>query len=60
MHCPGKKGVDVSRIIDKQLTRLGLNPFDVVSCTGDGGGENEGHHGVHAYFEEFNPGYVRR
>ena len=41
MHCPGKKGVDVSRIIEKQLARLGLNSFDVVSGTGDGGGETK-------------------
>jgi len=60
MHCPGKKGVDVSRIIEKQLARLGLNCFDVAAGTGDGGGENEGHQGVHAYFENLNPGYVRR
>ena len=60
MHCPGKKGVDVSRITEKQLGRVGLNCFDVVSGTGDGGGENEGHQGVHAYFENLNPGYVRR
>ena len=50
MHCPGKKGVDVSSITEKQLGRLGLNCFDVVSGTGDGGGENEGQQGVHAYF----------
>ena len=42
MHCPGKRGVDVSRIVEKQLARVGLNCYDVVSCTGDGGGENEG------------------
>ena len=60
MHCPGKKGVDVSRIIEKQLARFGLNCFDVVSATGDGGGENEGHRGVHAHFENLNPGYIRR
>ena len=60
MHAPGKKGVDVSRIIEKQLARLGLNCFGVTSGTGDGGGENEGHAGVHAYFEDLNPGYVRR
>ena len=60
MHCPGKKGVEVSRVIEKQLARLGLNCFDVVSGTGDGGGENEGHVGVHAHFENLNPGYVRR
>ena len=58
MHCPGKKGIDVSRIIEKQLARLGLNCFDVTAGTGDGGGENEGHEGVHAYFENLNPGYV--
>ena len=60
MHCPGKKGKDVSRIVEKQLARLGLNCYDVTSGTGDGGGENEGHTGVHAYFENLNPGYVRR
>ena len=60
VHCPGKKGVDVSRILEKQLARLGLNCFDVMSGTGDGGGENEGHLGVHTYFENLNPGYVRR
>ena len=59
-HCPGKKGVDVSRVIEKQLARVGLNCFDVCSGTGDGGGENEGSSGVHAYFENLNPGYVRR
>ena len=59
-HCPGKKGIDVSRILEKQLARMGLNCFDVFSGTGDGGPENEGHDGVHAYFEDLNPGYVRR
>ena len=59
-HCPGKKGVDVGKIVEKQLARLGLNCFDVVGCTGDGGGENEGQQGVHAHFEDLNPGYVRR
>jgi hypothetical protein len=60
MHCPGKQGVDVTAIIGKQLARLGMSPFDVVSCTGDGGGENEGSSGVHAHFEDLNNGYVRR
>ena len=59
-HCPGKKGVDVSRVTEKQLSRVGLNGFDVCSGTGDGGGENEGHQGVHSYYENLNPGYVRR
>ena len=34
--------------------------LDVTGGTGDGGGENEAHQGLHAYFENFNPGYVRR
>ena len=59
-HCPGKKGTDVSRVLERQLARLGMNPFDVVSCTGDGGGENEGLTGIHSHFENLNPGYVRR
>ena len=60
MHCPGKKGKQVKAIIEKQLARLGLNCFDVVAGTGDGGGENEGQQGVHAHFEDLNPGYIRR
>ena len=60
MHCPGKKGTDVSRVVEKQLARVGLNPYDVVAGTGDGGGENEGHTGLHSHFEDLNPGYVRR
>ena len=60
MHCPTKKGADVSRILEKQLARVGLNCYDVVTCTGDGGGENEGSSGVHAHFENLCPGYVRR
>ncbi len=38
MHCPGKKGVDVSRILEKQLARVGLNCFDVAAGAGGGGG----------------------
>ena len=60
MHCPGKKGADVSRCLEKQMSRVGLNSFDVVAGTGDGGGENEGHQGVHWYFESLGTGYVRR
>ena len=60
MHCPGKKGSDVSRVLEQQLARQGLNAYDVASGTGDGGGENEGHQGLHAYFEDLSPGYVRR
>ena len=60
MHCPGKKGAYVSRCLEKQMYRVGLNSFDVVAGTGDGGGENEGHQGVHWYFESLGTGYVRR
>ena len=60
MRCPSKQGVDVCKAIEKQLARVGMNCFDVVVATGDGGGENEGHQGVHAYFENFSPSYVRR
>ena len=60
MHCPSKKGTGVCNVIEKQLGRLGCSSFDVVSGTGDGGGENEGVQGSHAYFEELNLGYVRR
>ena len=60
MHCPGKRGTDVSHVVDKQLARQGLNAYDVVGGTGDGGGENEGHQGLHAHYESLNPGYVRK
>ena len=60
MHAPGKKGVDVARIVTKQLARYGLIVLDVTSCIGDGGGENEGRSGVHAHFEDLQTGYVRR
>ena len=59
-NCPGKKGVDVVSVVEKQLGRQGLTCYDVVSCTGDGGGENEGAQGIHAFFEHLNDGYVRR
>ena len=59
MHCPGKKGIDVSGVIEKQLARVGLNVYDVVASTGDGGGENEGHQGIHSHFENLSSGYVR-
>ena len=60
MHCPGKQGTDVSQVLEKQLGRIGLNCYDVVSGSGDGGGENEGHSGIHSHFENLCPGYVRR
>ena len=59
MHCAGKKGRDVSRVLEKQLNRVGLNVYDVVAGTGDGGGENEGSFGIHQHFENLSPGYVR-
>lgn len=59
-HCPNKKGTEVSRVLEKQLARVGLNVYDVVSGTGDGAGENEGISGIHSLFESLSPGYVRR
>ena len=41
-HCPGKNGPSTMKVLDKQLQRLGLSRYDVVSLVGDGGGENEG------------------
>ena len=59
MHCAGKKGKDVSQVLERQLSRVGLNSYDVVAGTGDGGGENEGSSGIHSHFENLSPGYVR-
>ncbi len=43
-------------VLERQLRRVGLTPADVVSGTGDGGGENEGISGVHSLFEWLCPG----
>ena len=60
-HCPGKDGPSVMRVLDKQLSRVGVSRYDVVSMSGDGGGENEGaHQGIHSTLEADVPGYVRR
>jgi hypothetical protein len=60
-HCPGKDGAAVLAVVQKQLSRIGLVVADIVSGTGDGGGENEGVSGVHSSLERENGGsYVRR
>ena len=60
-HCPAKDGATVTKVVQKQLARFGLTDADMVSGTGDGGGENEGHlGGVHQHMEEVQPSYVRR
>ena len=60
VHCPGKKGEDVLRVVDKQITNIGLVRHDAVGGVGDGGGENEGAAGVHRLLEIEVPSYVRR
>lgn len=59
-HAPGKKGEDLLHVLDKQLRKFGISRADLVSGTGDGGGENEGRSGLHAALESANPLYVRR
>lgn len=51
MHRPGKRGTGVSRVLEKQLARLGLHSLDVFGSTGYGGDENEGQQGIHTYVE---------
>ena len=41
-HCPGKDGVTVMRVLDKQMMRVGSSRYELVNVVGDGGGENEG------------------
>ena len=60
VHCPGKYGATVMNCIEKQLGRIGLGRHDVSTGSGDGGGENEGAHGIHARYAEAVSGYVRR
>ena len=59
-HCPGKDGVTVMGVLDKQLMRPGMSRYEVFNVVGDGGGENEGSSGIHATMETEVPGYVRR
>ena len=60
LHNPGKRGEDLLAVLNKQLGRIGLLRADIVSCTTDGGGENEGRSGIHELLESENPSYVRR
>ena len=60
VHCPGKDGATVMRALDKQLSRIQCSRHDLVSGTGDGGGENEGSGGVHSLIEAESSGYIRR
>ena len=41
-HCPGKTGLHVLKIIEQQIQTKGLTRLDMLTGTGDGGGENEG------------------
>jgi hypothetical protein len=60
-EAPGKDGATLVRLIEKQLLRLGCSLWDVVSISGDGGGENEGgEKGIHALQLAEVPGYVAR
>ena len=36
MQCPGKQGVDVCNVIEKQFARVGMHCFDVAVATADG------------------------
>ena len=49
-----------AKVLSKQLQTKGASPEDIVNGTTDGGGENEGHAGVHRFIELLNPSYVRR
>ena len=60
VNCPGKTGPLVVEVLEKQFARIGLYPDDIVGGVGDGGGENEGMHGVHAVYERRSADYVRR
>ena len=60
LHSPGKKGVDLLKVLDKQLGRFGLSRADVIGGVADAGGENIGQSGLHAALEEANPSYVGR
>jgi hypothetical protein len=60
LNAPAKDGKTVNKIISKQLARFAATECDIISGTGDGGGENEGKHGIHAHYEAESGLYVRR
>jgi hypothetical protein len=60
IHCPAKDGATVMHALDLQLSRIGCSRLDLVSGTGDGGGENEGGSGIHGLIERENGLYIRR
>jgi hypothetical protein len=59
-HAPTKDGKGLLAILEKQLFRQRLAFPDVVSGTTDGGGENVGKDGMHAFLESLGQGYVKR
>ena len=60
VNCPGKTGPIVYDALSKQWSRFGVSAEDCAAGVGDGGGENEGTHGVHSHIESTNGSYVRR
>ena len=60
VHVPGKTGADLLKVCDKQWAVFNLNRFGCCNGVGDGGGENEGFHGIHHLLEHSQNDYVRR
>ena len=59
-HRPSKHGQAVMEVLRKELARIGCSTMDLLVGTGDGGGENEGHRGIHATLEQENLGYTKK
>ncbi len=57
-HCSSK--IASTSASKKELARVGLNSFGMVSGTGDGGGEDEGSRGIHEHLENMSPWCARR
>jgi hypothetical protein len=60
VHVPLKTGSETLKVIERQAATKGIYRCDLVSGTGDGGGENEGVTGVHSLMEHTAGDYVRR
>ena len=60
MHVPEKTGIGTLNVLMTQFERKGIYQSDIVSASTDGGGENEGHGGIHRIMETANDSYVRR
>lgn len=58
--CNAQDGKALVDVIEKQLSRIACTMADVCSASTDGGGENVGKEGLHAFLQPLGTGCVRK